>query len=229
MPKTGDSERAKANERAAGSAPSASRLSDRLRAERRPFEPVADAQILAAIERAERHHGPGHQAGVLRSTLAEHLGFVHNSWTTRRLRPQIDALRSAGLLRDVRRHGLDLLVLTSVGRRSLTKARKSGMVVLVESPQHRFWRHSRAVSGERIDGFRQRLRVTLAEARALLDAAEVSSDEWFKLAPRLERDCSRLGSATYCLREWPEPDDARADVDDGEFRGRRNVWRWDGT
>jgi hypothetical protein len=225
MPKTGDPERASGQ--AAESSPST--LGDRLREERRPFEPIVDAQILAAIERAERHHGPGHEAGVLRSTLAEHLGFVHNSWTTRRLRPQLDALRSAGLLRDVRRHGLDLLVLTSVGRTSLTKARKSGIVVLVESPQHRLWRHSRAVAGGRIDGFRQRVRVTLDEACALLDAAEVPSDEWFTLAPRLERECWRLASATYCLREWPEPDDARADVDDGEFRGRRNVWRWDGT
>lgn len=26
------------------------------------------------------------------SDIAEHLGFVHGSWTTRRLRPQLDAL-----------------------------------------------------------------------------------------------------------------------------------------
>jgi hypothetical protein len=69
----------------------------------------------------------------------------------------------------------------------------------------------------------------LDEGRSLLDAADVPSDEWFKLAPRLENDCWRLASATYCLREWPEPDDARADVDEGEFRGRRNVWQWDWT
>jgi hypothetical protein len=131
------------------------------------------------------------------------------------------------LLSDVRRHGLDLLVLTSAGRRLQAKARKSGMVVLPESPQHRRWRQSRALAGERIDGSRQSLSATLDEARALLDAAEVPSDEWFTLAPRLERECWRLASAIYCLREWPEPDDDHADVDDGEFRGRRNAWQWD--
>ena len=225
MPETADSTQGEGG--AAASA--ASTLRDRLRRDLRPFGPVADAQILAAIERAERHRRRDHEPGVLRSILADHLGFVHNSWTTRRLRPQLDAMRSSGLLSDVRHHGLDLLVPTSAGRRSLTRARKSGTVVLPESPQHRWWRHSRAVASERIDGFRRRLRVTLDEGRALLDAAEVPSDEWFKLAPRLENDCWRLASATYCLREWPEPDDARADVDEGEFRGRRNVWQWDRT
>jgi hypothetical protein len=53
---------------------------------------------------------------VLRSDLAEHLGFVHSGWTTRQLRPQLDALRSVGLLRDLRRNGIDLLGLTSTGR-----------------------------------------------------------------------------------------------------------------
>lgn len=220
MPETGDSARRKG--RSPESPPST--LRDRLRGELRPFEPVADAHVLAAIERAERHRGRGREPGVLRSVLAEHLGFVHSSWTTRRLRPQLDALRSAELLSDVRRHGLDLLVLTGAGRRSLAKARRSGTIALAESPQHRRWRHSRALAGERIDGFRQRLRATLDEARTLLDATEAPSDEWFRLASHLEKACWRLASAMYCLREWPEPDDVRADVDEEEFRGRRNVW-----
>jgi hypothetical protein len=130
---------------------------------------------------------------------------------------------------DVRRHGLDLLVLTSAGRRSLTKARGALAVALPESPQHRLWRHSRAIAAGRIDGLRRRLLATLDEARTLLDAPEAPSDDLLRLAPRLEKACWRLAAATYCLREWPEPDDARADVDDGEFRGRRNVWQWDQT
>jgi hypothetical protein len=69
----------------------------------------------------------------------------------------------------------------------------------------------------------------LDEACALLDATEVPADQWFTLAPRLEKECWRLASAMYCRQEWPEPDDAHADVDDGEFRGRRNVWQWDRT
>jgi hypothetical protein len=98
-------------------------------------------------------------------------------------------------------------------------------VVLPESPQHRRWRHSRTLAGERIDGFRQALRESLAEAGALFDT-EAPSTAWVEFAKRLGHDCKRLGSATYCLLEWPEPADERADMDD-EIKGRRNVWDWD--
>jgi hypothetical protein len=199
------------------------RLQDLYRADLRPFEPVSDAQILAAIDRAEVH---GQQDHASRSDIAAHLGFVHNSWTTRRLRPQLDALRSAGRVRDVRRYGLDFLALTDAGRRALAQARSEGEVVLPESPQHRKWRHSRTLAGERIDGFRQALQASLAEAGGLLDTKRAPSTVWVEFAKRLSRDCERLGSATYCLFEWPEPADERADVDD-EIKGRRNVWDWD--
>lgn len=199
------------------------RLQSLYRADLRPFEPVSDAQILAAIHRAEVHDQQDHAS---RSDIAAHLGFVHNSWTTRRLRPQLDALRSAGCVQDVRRNGLDLLALTDAGRRALAKARRAGETVLPESPQHRRWRHSRALAGERIDGFRRALRASLAEAGALLDTERAPSAAWLEFAKRLSRDCKRLGSASYCLFEWPEPGDERADVDD-EIKGRRSVWDWD--
>lgn len=115
--------------------------------------------------------------------------------------------------------------ITSAGRRALAQARTAGeWIELPESPQHRRWRHARSVAGERIDGFRQQVRAALDEARRLLDTEQVPSDTWFGLAGRLKTECWQLGSATYCLREWPEPDDARADVD--KFLGRRNVWQW---
>jgi hypothetical protein len=79
-------------------------------------------------------------------------------------------------------------------------------------------------AAERIEGFRQQVRAAFDEARRLLDTEQVPSDTWFGLAGRLKTECYQLGSATYCLREWPEPDDARADVD--EVLGRRNVWQW---
>jgi hypothetical protein len=199
------------------------RLQDLYRADLRPFEPVSDVQILAAIHRAEVHDQHDHAS---RSDLAAHLGFVHNSWTTRRLRPHLDALRGTGRVRDVRRYGLDLLALTAAGSRALAQAQSAVEVVLPESPQHRRWRHSRTLAGERIDGFRQALRASMAEAGALLDAAQAPSTAWVEFAKRLSRDCMRLGSATYCLFEWPEPDDERADMDD-EIKGRRNVWDWD--
>jgi hypothetical protein len=95
--------------------PSSQRFQNLYRADLRPFEPVSDVQILAAIRRAEVHRRHDHAS---RSDIAGHLGFAHNSWTTWRLRPQLDALRSAGLVCDVRRHGRDLFALTADGWRA---------------------------------------------------------------------------------------------------------------
>jgi hypothetical protein len=188
-------------------------------------EPVSDAQILAAIDRAEAHDR-NQIPDAARWDIAAHLGFVHDSWTTRRLRPQIDALKAAGRIHDVRRLGIDLVALTSTGRRALRRARSAGDVPLPESPQHRTWRHSRTMASDRIDGFREALRASMAELGTLLDAGQTPSDAWFEFGKRLSAECRRLGSATYCLSEWAEPDDARADVD--TVLGRRNVWGWDG-
>ncbi len=187
-------------------------------------EPVSDAQILAAIHRAEVHD---QHDDASRADIAAHLGFAHNSWTTKQLRPQIDALRTAGRIRDVRRNGLDLLALTAAGCRAVEKAQSAGAVILPESPQHRKWRHSRTMAGDRIDGFREALRASMAEVGALLDAEQTPSDAWFEFGKRLSAECKRLGSATYCLFEWAEPDDARADVD--QVLGRRSVGGWDSS
>jgi hypothetical protein len=205
---------------------SARRFHELYRSDLSRIEPVSDAQILAAINRAEAHdRNQIPDAG--RWDIAAHLGFVHNSWTTRRLRPQIDALKSAGRIRNVRRCGIDLVALTATGRRALGRARSAGEVLLPESPQHRSWRHSRTMAGDRIDGFREALRASVAEVGALLDAEQAPSDAWFEFGKRLSAECRRLGSTTYCLFEWAEPDDARADVD--KILGRRNVWGWDSS
>ena len=201
---------------------SARRFHELYAADLRRVEPVSDTQILAAIHRAEVHD---EQDDASRADIAAHLGFVHNSSTTKRLRPQIDALKAAGRIRDVRRNGLDLLALTAAGRRALEQAQSTGAVALPESPQHRKWRHSRAMAGDRIAGFREALRASMAEVGVLLDSPQAPSDAWFEFGQRLSAECKRLGSAAYCLFEWAEPDDARPDVD--EVLGRRNVWGWD--
>lgn len=90
-------------ERGAGVRPS--RVHGDRYGELRRFEPVSDEVVLAAVERAERHRERKDE-GVMMSDIAEHLGFVHGSWTTRRLRPQIDAFIAAGLLVRSRRHGV---------------------------------------------------------------------------------------------------------------------------
>jgi hypothetical protein len=209
------------------------------------FEPVSDVLVLAAVERAERHR-EREREGVWLPVIVAHLGFVHGSWTTRRLRPQLEALRSAGALSCARRHGLVVWGLTSSGRRRLGRARRAGEAgELPESPQHREWRHARAAAAERIEAFRKELRTVLEDAGGLLEAEGARSDAWFELGERLERVSWRLASATYCLRERPEPDDAKADVDehrdpgdeglDRNARwhlrvlraGRRDTGRWD--
>jgi hypothetical protein len=175
------------------------------------FEPVSDAVVLAAIDRAERHRG-GAGEGVRMSNLAEHLGFVHGAWTTLGLRPQLDALIDAGALERVKRQGLVLLVLTEKGLTQAAQARRT--VALPESPQHRAWRQTRKKAMKRIDGLREQARQAVQDAGRLLEREEAGSEALFLLAVRLGEALQYLGSATYCAREWAEPDDARADTDD---------------
>ena len=122
----------------------------------------------------------------------------------------------AGLVEHRKDQGFTVWRLTSDGRQQLSKARrKREDLTLPEVPQHREWRTARAAATERIDIIRKRLRDTLSDANRLLESAQGGdSDSWFDLAKRLSTRCDRLGSATYCLREWPEPDDAHADPDD---------------
>ncbi len=175
------------------------------------FEPVSDAAVLAAIDRAERHRG-GTGDGATMSNLAEHLGFVHGPWTARGLRPQLDALIDAEALERTRRQGMVWWVLTVKGRRRAARARRT--VVLPESPQHRAWRQTRKKAVERIDRLREDAHRAVQDAGRLLDAEEADSETLFLLAVRLKEALQYLGSATYCAREWAEPDDARADIDD---------------
>jgi len=191
-------------------------------------ESQSDGLVLAAIERAERHPR-GDQPGVLLATVKEHLGLARGGWSTRQLRPKLEALEAAGLIEQSRRHSLNLWGLTSTGRRRLDSARNAHELgTLPEAPQHRAWREARSAAGDRVAEFREDLRRALDQATDLLDA-QAQSGTYFELGARLQRACARLGSAIYCLNEWPEPDDTRADIDDPPFGhgGRRNPRAWD--
>jgi len=166
--------------------------------------PMPDAMILAAIERAALHGG---RPGVPAWIILEHLGLPRR---TRRVRPQIRALTDAGALATSRAHGVELWSLTAGGRRQL---RRAGSVELPESPQHQAWRAARALAEWEIEQFRSAMADVLTEATALLDGSG-SSDGWFEMADRLRKAAWRLGSATYCLLQWSEPTDDRADIDD---------------
>lgn len=68
----------------------------------------------------------------------------------------------------------------------------------------------------------------LARADKVLGGSEKppgDSAAHFKVGECLRDEFRRLGIAVYCLREWPEPVDARRDVggDDGAPAGRRAV------
>jgi hypothetical protein len=116
-------------------------------------------------------------------------------------------------------------------------------VELPEAPQHLAWRHARGAATQELGRFEDRLDTSLLEARGMLEATTSpperapASDDWLRLGRRLLSDCRRLGSAWYCLHEWPEPEDSIPDHDPPpaaewapELRalraGRRNLALW---
>jgi hypothetical protein len=215
MPNRGD-EQERVSAGASGTPAEAPRVGDpKTDGELRRFEPVSDELVLAAIDRAERHR-VGEREGAPFWMMVAHLGFVHNGWTSRRLRPQMEGLVTHGLVSRARRKGLDVWGLTDAGRERLRVARKAGAVEeLPESPQHRAWRRTRSVAAERIDRFCEHAKRGTSEATVLLGSSRrVRSDVWLELANRLELVYRQLGRATYCLYEWEEPEDATADIDD---------------
>lgn len=227
MPKRGEQQKRKSRERErantaggsaeapSGTAPPDARPATDTGGELRRYEPISDELLLAAVDRAERHR-EAQRDGVSWPDIVAHLGFVKTGWTTLRLRPQRDALIAGGLLAAGRRQGFDVWSLTDAGRGHLDAARQRGPIgELPESPQHRAWRHVRANAAEVVEPLRASARTGAEETLGLLDARQrVRSDAWLLLAARLGSVCRQLGLATHCLYEWPEPDDAHADIDD---------------
>lgn len=188
-----------------------------------PDELPSDEQLLAALQRAERHTCREGQ-GVLLVILKEHLGLPHHSGSTRRLQPQLDRLQDAGLIERAHHRSLNLWKLTSPGRTRLNSARRAGQLEsLPESPQHRMWARAQHVAAERITELESDLRRTLDQAAAMLDTTTTTSDAWFEIIPRLNNACRRLAAATHILNEWAEPDDSRPDIDRHPQLDRRNI------
>lgn len=192
-----------------------------------PYKPASDTLILAAIERAACHGTDE----VWVASVGKHLGFQHAAQNTRRLRRQLEELRiRSGWIASRERHGREYWRLTPAGRRELASARAAAEVgELPESPQHRNWRLARAAAAERIVHFRTLLSDALEDA----GDAETSfiappSTTFLALAERVAAALWLVGSAIYCLDEWPEPDDARLDTDPdpGPLPGRRALTAW---
>lgn len=176
----------------------------------RPDDPL----VLAAVQRAALHRGEASFAAPIWSILA-HLAITRRSGAARHVRGRLSALTDACELSSARHHGVTVWSLTRQGEERLRRIRGAGeLPALPESPQHEAWRNARAAAGEEIGRFRQRLRELVDETAASLSAEPApGSDAWLELGEELRGACRLLGSATHCLYEWEEPDEAVADIE----------------
>jgi ribosome-binding protein aMBF1 (putative translation factor) len=210
---------------------------------------ITDVLVMVAVDRAFRHQPMGTPRAAPVWAICEHLGVSGRSRAGQCARAQLAALDGSGLTRG-RRFGVETWELSPAGKRRLSRLRAKGTLPeLPESPQHRAWREARALAERRIEGFWTALLDDVKRAHGLLEPPQAPgqepSDVWFELGEQMYQACKRLASATYCLGEWREPDDARADVDnhsdpsDKAFAarerakrrarraGRRNTLLWD--
>lgn len=181
----------------------------RARTELVRYEPVADVAILAAIGRAVLH--APYRDYAYAQDIAEHLGFLPNAHTSRCLHPRLAALVKAGSACAGQRDRHRFWTLTDSGREQVAAEAPA----LPEAPQHRCWRHSRAIAAEQMPVLRNRLRTLLGEVGELEEAQATRVDEaaWRESGERLAQVCEGLGEATFCLHQWPEPDDHAADAE----------------
>jgi hypothetical protein len=175
---------------------------------------IADDLILAALRRAECHRG---YQGAPDWAVLEHLSVSSRSKKARQVRARLTELAQAGFLEKGRKYGIGQWALTAKARKRLGQMPEEVMLSLPESPQHRRWRDARDAAEQDIEGFYLGLRDSVDAAADLLSMPMPpgpSSDAWFEVGERLHRACRRLGSATYCLHEWEEPPEDKADPDE---------------
>jgi hypothetical protein len=184
-----------------------------------PLDAVSQALVLAAVERALRHN-PG-MDGVPVWTILSHLDLTRRSARARRVKDLLSQLSVDGLLVSLRRHGVPVWKLSEVGRGSLQAA---GPQMLSESPQYRRWREAHTRAEQELESLRIEMGDVMLETFFMLGPSErPSSDAWFDLAVRLKRAARRVGSATHCLYEWPEPGEEYADIDTHKDLGDRGL------
>jgi hypothetical protein len=185
---------------------------------------IPDLLVVAAIDRAVCHGREDSQA-TLKGTILEHLDIRPRSGLSRQVSALLNALAASGLVEPRRQQGMNMWALTSKGGQRLSRARAAGDVPeLPEAPQHRAWREARALAEQKTERFRSELGEALKDGLALLDTnAPAHSDVWDALGKRLQRGYSNVASAVYCLGEWDEPSDDRAD------RGHSGNWHLRGN
>jgi hypothetical protein len=179
--------------------------------------------LLAATDRAVRHqarphHGapawPGRDVSTAPAFLiSEHLGYSPGTTLRRRLRNGLDELTRDGLLEARREAGRPAWCLTEKGKKRLAHCRRRAWDELPESPQHRRWREAHETAAQQIEALNACASCALEAAATLLEGDTQDSAELAEMGDRLRDVFRRLAAASYCLFEWMEPDDMRADID----------------
>lgn len=116
---------------------------------------------------------------------------------------------------------------TSAGRRLIARDRRRAWALLPESPQHRSWREAHELAERQLDPLVAQLRGVIASTVALIDEDTHDYSAFVSAGRELRNACWSVGGAMYCLFEWAEPEDGRADVDDRhDSAGLRNPVSW---
>jgi hypothetical protein len=194
-----------------------------MRDERTPSNPDAPSAdlVLAAIDRAIRQF-PRPVSDISAGEIALHLAINRRSGVWRQARRRLKELEQTSDVRQGRRNGVTVWALTPAGRQRLARAvATSSGPVLPESPQHRRWQDARRLAQQEQQRYRAELTDALSDATRTLEDDGADSAAWFALAARLQAAAERVGAVTFCLTEWPEPDDAGPDTSDGPRLLRR--------
>jgi DNA-binding transcriptional regulator PaaX len=180
-------------------------------------EGFSEDLVLAGIARAECHTAA---PGVVWHDIVAHLGLVGQRDAAHGVREPLAALREAGAIRESQLGGAFVWDLSAKGRRRLARARRAGhLLTLPEAPQHASWREAHQAARENLQGLRNQLQASLKQAqRNLGSRGGGDAMSWVTLLSQLTNQCAELAWATYCLNEWPEPDD---DTRDTPLRARR--------
>jgi hypothetical protein len=156
--------------------------------------------------------------------VARHLGYTPGTRIRRRLRNRLEEATEKGWLECLDSSDPTVWALTAKGRRELAlhQGRVSAATrALPESPQHEAWREARRVAELQIADLRERLREALESSSTAAGKESTESAVWLRLADASQR----LGAATYCLFEWPEPDDLRIVVAELPEVSALKAWR----
>ncbi len=188
-----------------------------MRDERTPSKPDAPTAelVLAAVDRAITQH-PRRVSDVPAAAIAQHLALNRRSGAWRLGRRRLLELEDTGELEKRRRHGIDAWAPTAAGRHRLAQAARDGRPqALPDSPQHQRWRDARRLAGQEAERYRAELSAALEDALSMLGEPRVTAADWLALAARLTRGAERVGAVTFCLHEWPEPQEAGPDTSEG--------------